>query len=350
MRPAIATITINQDSSFSLTFALNIEAVIAGIEPRHQDTNDSPNAAEYERLRALEPEALTASYAAERSQFPDNIDISFDGQRSILNDADIDIPAIGNVQQQRITTLTFAGNIPPGAKTLTWRYSAALGSSAVRINIAGSDIVQSTFLDPGEQSEPFPIGSDAAPKPFWQVSLDYIVLGFTHIVPKGLDHILFVLGIFLLSQRWRPLLLQVTAFTIAHSITLGLSLYGFISLSPSVVEPLIALSIVYVGVENVLTSQLKPWRVVVVFCFGLLHGMGFAGVLTELGLPRANFLNALISFNVGVELGQLTVISLAFLGIALWFRDRAWYRSRITIPASVAIALVGGWWTIERIL
>jgi hydrogenase/urease accessory protein HupE len=181
------------------------------------------------------------------------------------------------------------------------------------------------------------------------VALDYLVLGFEHIVPLGLDHILFVLGIYLLSLHWRPLLAQVTAFTIAHSITLGLSLYGYISLPATVVEPLIALSIVYVALENIVTRELKPWRVFVVFGFGLLHGMGFAGVLLELGLPRSEFLTALITFNVGVELGQLTVIGGAFLAVGLWFRHHAWYRPGIVIPASAAISAIGAWWTVERI-
>ena len=144
-----------------------------------------------------------------------------------------------------------------------------------------------------------------------EVVAEYLALGYTHILPKGLDHILFVLGLFLLSVRVRPILIQVTTFTIAHSITLGLTMYGIVSLSPRLVEPLIALSIAYVAVENLITSELKPWRLGLVFMFGLLHGMGFAGVLAGLGLPRADFLTALLSFNVGVEAGQLTVIAFA---------------------------------------
>ena len=124
----------------------------------------------------------------------------------------------------------------------------------------------------------------------WEIARQYLVLGYTHILPKGLDHILFVLGIFLLSPRVKPMLLQVTAFTIAHSITLGLSIYGVVSLPSRVVEPLIALSIAYVAIENLVTRELKPWRLALVFMFGLLHGLGFAGVLRELGLPRDEFL------------------------------------------------------------
>jgi hypothetical protein len=121
------------------------------------------------------------------------------------------------------------------------------------------------------------------------------------------------------------------------------------SLSSAIVEPLIAASIVYVALENLLTSRLHLWRVFIVFGFGLLHGMGFAGVLQEVGLPRAQFLAGLISFNIGVELGQLAVILLAFVAVGAWFRDRPWYRARIVLPVSALIALVGLYWTVERI-
>ena len=177
----------------------------------------------------------------------------------------------------------------------------------------------------------------------------YFKLGFTHILPFGLDHVLFVLGLFFLSLRWRPLLMQVTAFTLAHSITLGLSLFGLFSLSPKVVEPLIALSIVYVAVENVLTDAFKPWRLAIVFSFGLLHGLGFAGALQEVQIPRQDFLTALVSFNLGVEAGQLTVILLAFAIFGLSFGRKIWYRHRISIPASVLIGLTGLFWTVQRV-
>jgi hypothetical protein len=146
----------------------------------------------------------------------------------------------------------------------------------------------------------------------------------------------------------KPLLWQVTAFTVAHSITLVLSSCTDVSLPAQVVEPLIALSIALVAAENVLTTQLQPWRPAVVFGFGLLHGLGFAGVLQETGLPAGDFFTALLAFNVGVELGQLAVIGLAFAAVGA-FRERSWYRPRLAIPASCLIVLVGLYWTVERI-
>jgi hydrogenase/urease accessory protein HupE len=175
-------------------------------------------------------------------------------------------------------------------------------------------------------------------------------LGVTHIVPNGFDHILFVLGLFLLSTRTRQVLLQVSAFTLAHSITLGLTLYGVISLRAAIVEPLIALSVAYVGIENLMTTELKSWRVAVVFGFGLLHGMGFAEALANLHLARSQFLTTLVSFNVGVEGGQLLVIAAAATAVAILTHARAGWRRPIARLASAAIGLTGFVWTIQRII
>ena len=177
----------------------------------------------------------------------------------------------------------------------------------------------------------------------------YVALGFTHILPKGLDHVLFVLGIFLVSRRARPVLLQVSAFTIAHSLTLGLSIYGVLTLPSSIIEPAIALSIAYIAIENVLVAEIRPWRYALVFAFGLLHGLGFSGVLREVGLPQGELLTALLGFNTGVELGQIAVIGLAYVAVGYWFNQRTWYRRRIVLPASACIALFGLYWTLERV-
>jgi len=182
-----------------------------------------------------------------------------------------------------------------------------------------------------------------------EVGWVYLKLGFTHIIPLGFDHILFVTGLFLLSTKLKPLLFQITSFTVAHSVTLALSMYNVISVPSYIVEPVIAFSIIFIAVENILTTKLHSWRIVIVFLFGLVHGMGFAGALKELGLPKTQFVNALISFNVGVELGQLTVVAICFLLVGLWFKSKQWYHSRIVVPASAMIACVALYWTIQRI-
>jgi len=246
-------------------------------------------------------------------------------------------------------TIRLTGPIPPGASHVTWSYAWTFASYAVTVRSASVANPTTEWLEGGQRSAPFALALASPPVDRLATARRYLVLGFTHIVPGGLDHMLFVLGICLLSGRARSVLWQVSAFTVAHSITLGLSMYGLVSVSSSIVEPLIALSIAYVAIENVFLSELKSWRVALVFGFGLLHGMGFAGALKELGLPRSEFVTALLTFNAGVEAGQLAVIGTAFLLVGWYSAHRAWYRRRVVVPASLAIACTAVYWTIQRL-
>lgn len=173
--------------------------------------------------------------------------------------------------------------------------------------------------------------------------------GFQHILPLGFDHILFVLSLYLLSPELKTILWQATAFTVAHSVTLGLAMYGVIRPPSAVIEPLIAISIIVVALENIFSRKLRASRLGIVFFFGLVHGMGFAGALSELGLPQKHFLATLITFNVGVELGQIGVILLAYLLFGRWFSGKVYYHRRVVVPMSIAVVAVAGFWTVERI-
>jgi hypothetical protein len=177
----------------------------------------------------------------------------------------------------------------------------------------------------------------------------YLKLGYTHILPEGFDHILFVVGLCLLSRKMSAILWQATAFTVAHSITLALSMQNIIVAPSAVVEPIIALSILFVAVENILIDQLKPWRIALVFMFGLVHGMGFASSLNEIGLPRNKFLTSILSFNVGVELGQITVILLVFALVVFPLGKIPKYKTRVVYPLSMIIAAIAAYWTVERV-
>lgn len=182
----------------------------------------------------------------------------------------------------------------------------------------------------------------------WQLWFDYIYLGMKHIIPLGLDHVLFVLGLFLGARNGRQLLWLITGFTLAHSVTLALSSYGAIAVPASIVEPLIAFSIFWVAIENMLFQRAGRWRIITVFMFGLLHGLGFAQALRELGLPTDSFIASLISFNVGVELAQLLVV-LAAYALVGWARSKVIWRYWVVFPASTGIALVALYWTISRL-
>ncbi len=182
-----------------------------------------------------------------------------------------------------------------------------------------------------------------------EVLKDYLGLGFTHVLPLGFDHMLFILTIFLLNTHLKSVVWQCTVFTIAHSLTLGLSSAGLIVPPFAWVEALIAFSIVVAAIENILHSELSRWRLVLIFVFGLIHGMGFATALSEIGLPNQHFFSALLAFNVGVELGQLAVVLIAWYGFAKWMCHKPWYSTRVVYPISALIACIALYWTIERL-
>ena len=185
-------------------------------------------------------------------------------------------------------TIRLTGEIPSDARQFTWTFGWTFASYAMTVRRVSSENPSTQWLEGGDTSAPISLMAPTPQVDRLHTAWRYLALGFTHIVPYGFDHVLFVLGIYLLSGRARSVLCQVSAFTVAHSITLGLSMYGIVTVSPRVVEPTIALSIAYVAIENIFLSELKSWRIALVFAFGLLHGMGFAGALKELGLPLRN--------------------------------------------------------------
>lgn len=173
---------------------------------------------------------------------------------------------------------------------------------------------------------------------------EFVKTGFDHILPLGLDHILFIIGLFLMSPRWRSLLHQSLIFTLAHSITLAMALSGIVTFSTKWVEVLIALSIVYIAVENLRTKKVGWHRLFTVFVFGLLHGLGFSAVLSAY-LPKENILWPLVGFNLGVELGQIIVL----LGCLIIYLFTKKYFKWIRLSGSLTIAVIGVYWIIERI-
>ncbi len=344
------TVAFTADGRYRADVLVDPEALLARLEifagqspTEHVPTEELPA-----RIQALRDVALARTR------------LLFDGRRMapevsyIPGEAGPTLPpaAPGLPPERALTgTLRFSGEIPSGARTFQIGYGLVLGSYALTLVSASGDESSTVWLAGGQDSQPFDLRAGLVSYTRLEIARQYFVLGFEHILPKGLDHILFVVGLFLLSAAWRPLLLQVTLFTLAHSITLGLSMFGVVSLPAAVVEPLIALSISYVAIENLFTTDLKPWRAGLVFLFGLLHGLGFAGVLEELGLPRSQFVTALVTFNLGVEAGQLAVIAMAFAVVGWWRSAQApVYRRWVVVPASLAIAMVGAYWTVTRVL
>lgn len=329
-----------------LELRLNAEALVAGINlDGLSDTNNSDKSDDYDALRMFEPDVLSQRVRAEWAEISDGLALSSGDESIALSVQDVEVSEVGNVDLARPTRVVLTGALPEGAQTVSLFWPDGHGTLALRQ--VGVEDGFADYIEGGNETAPIQIRGGQAESGV-QAFLSYIPVGFDHILPKGLDHILFVLGLFFLSPKIGPLLWQVSAFTLAHTVTLALGALGLVTISPAVVEPLIAASIAFIAIENIFSTNLHRWRPVVVFAFGLLHGLGFASVLQDFGLPQAQFIPALIGFNVGVELGQLTVIALAFLAVGAWFGQKSWYRVAIAIPASVAIACVGLYWAFER--
>lgn len=179
--------------------------------------------------------------------------------------------------------------------------------------------------------------------------LNYLSLGFTHVLPYGFDHILFILSIFLLNSKLKSVIIQCSIFTLAHSISLGIAAYEIIIPNPNFIEPLIAISILFTSLENIFHSKVYSYRLIIIFVFGLIHGLGFATALKVIGIPKRDFFTSLISFNFGVEIGQIVVLLLAYLLISRWFSHKVWYKERVVYPISSLICCIALYWTIERI-
>lgn len=172
--------------------------------------------------------------------------------------------------------------------------------------------------------------------------------GVLHIL-LGWDHVLFVLGLVLVSRRLKTLMVVATGFTVSHSITLGLSALDVFTVPAHIVEPVIALSVAWIAIEAIVERDDAKTAYIATFLLGLVHGFGFSYVLRdEVGLPTDALLPALLSFNVGVELGQLGIIALIY-PLRAWIRDRDWER-RVIVGIAVLIAVVAMYWFVERTL
>lgn len=346
VRPAVADASIEAET-LTLDISVTLEALVAGINLAGiDDTDDAPQAARYDALRALGPDDLRAALEASWPYIQGSFRLSAGETPLTPEITGVSIPPVGDIDLPRDSRLTLSAPLPDDDSPVTIGWSAANGPLILR-QISG-EASYDAYLTGGAQSDPLP-RSGVATQSWISTVITYVTIGFEHIIPLGLDHILFVLGLFFFALKLRPILIQVTAFTLAHTATLALAILGYVSVPASIVEPLIAASIVYIGIENIIGGRIGVARTLVVFAFGLLHGLGFAFMLNDIGLSPGRFITGLIAFNVGVELGQLTVIAAAFLAVGLWFGKKPWYQRVIATPASVAIAVVGAWWFIERV-
>lgn len=283
------------------------------------------------------------------------------------------VPAMGDSQRLSVYVL-----FPPETESLTepqplvtdgawverWQISYPGGLVGQTIRVEGNAtgvtdvIARVERLDGSSQVERLEAGSPQfvvrAPAGTGEIAWSYTILGFEHIL-GGIDHLLFVFALLLIVSGGKRIFVTITAFTVAHSITLVAATLGLVSVPGPPVEAIIALSIVFVAAELIHGRQGKPgltarapW--IVAFSFGLLHGFGFAGALAETGLPQTSIPVALLMFNVGVELGQLffvaVVLALAWLGKKALKTEPAW----LLPAASYSVGAIAAFWTIERVV
>ena len=343
--PTIADLTV-AEGRVIIEMRVNLEAQLSGIDlDVVDDTDGAENGADYDALRAQSADDVALRAQGLITLWNTSPFVSVGGAPIVLTLDRVAVPEVPDIELPRISSVFLSGEVPAGAKTLRVAWPRGAGDLVLRQQ--GVEEPFTGLISGGTNTGAIAV-SGGSEETGWQVFAGYIPVGFAHILPKGLDHILFVLGLFFLSTRLGALLWQVSAFTLAHTVTLALGALGIVNVPGNIVEPLIAASIVYVAVENIFASGLTPWRPVVIFCFGLLHGLGFASVLGAFGLPAGHFIPALIGFNIGVELGQLSVIAIAFLAVG-WCASKPWYRRFIAIPASCAIAAIGAYWVVERV-
>ena len=346
INPAIADILQKKDG-VQLEIRLNIEALLSGIDLSNvSNTDEAKQSAKYDFYRGRSDIDLKSDFSEIWPSLETEIKIKQDNELVALRLKNIIVEGQENFDYPRFSTIVFFVSVDP-YRPFSFQWSKAYGDIVLRG--PGSENGFTQYLQAGIESSDITIGEKPEYK-FSKVFFEYIPVGFTHIIPKGLDHILFVVGIFFLSTKLSALFWQITIFTLAHSVTLAMASLGIVKISPSIVEPLIAASIVYVAVENFYSKTLNLRRSIIVFCFGLLHGLGFASVLVEFGLPVQQFVPALVGFNIGVELGQISIVLILFGLIGYWFNTKNWYRKLITLPISSVVGLIGLYWFFERVI
>ena len=341
------TLTLHDDGTFQVDLITDLDALALSVP---QTTDDTKLVAALQALTQAEFEERVDRL---RRLFRRRVRVRFDGEPAPFEVTfpDHGAPRADWTEIPTVLGLTarLTSAIPDGSREVAFFASRAFLAVHLTVVDKRRDMTSRFVLERGARSDPFNLVGPVVSLRPGTIVVQYLRLGFTHIIPEGLDHILFVLGLFLLNAKFRPLAWQVTAFTIAHALTLTLATFEAVALSAKLVEPLIALSISYVAFENIITDRLKPSRSAIVFLFGLLHGLGFASVLIQLGLPEGERPLALVSFNIGIEAGQLAVIVAAFTTVG-WVSQRPWYRTRIVIPVSFVIGIVGLAWMVQHIV
>lgn len=329
---AVAEIVVEPaETVMTLTFPT---ALVSGVD---EDRNGSLDAAEVRR----HVDVLEAAFAS-RIRFDDG---ALAGAMRVEPAAAPSAQAGDTVAPGTHSTVRLIYSWPRPIASLHIAYGLfvpGVSTASCLATIVYAGQVQSVVFTPKSPELTFPLGGGV----IWRQISSFLLLGIEHIL-TGYDHVLFLIALLMLGGGLRDLLKTVTAFTAAHSVTLSLAALHVVTLPTRLVESLIALSIAYVAIENILRRpQVLRWRWRIAFGFGLVHGLGFASILEELALPRATLAASLVSFNVGVEMGQIAVVTVAFL--TLRALQRASWNLTLRRWVSAAVAAAGLFWFVQR--
>ena len=309
------------------------------------------------QFMALSDEALAAREQVATANFLSELSLRADGR--LVDDIAVAYPEAVDLRADAMTPkssprasapIVLTAALPSGARSVDLALPTELGPSVLVARYADSRTTTEALPD-GQRTRPIRLSGPNALRDAAQAFAEFVASGFRHILPGGLDHILFIVALAVAAPRLGVLVRIATVFTLAHSLTLGLGALRIVEVPAGFVEPAISLSIAAVGVLTILNPQaaVRRERLAIIFGFGLLHGLGFAGALREAGLPRGLEAAALAGFNVGIEFGQLAVIAGALAAFG-WWRDKPFYRPRIAIPLSALVVVAGSIWTIQRIV
>ena len=353
VQPSIATIKF-KDNQVMLEIAFNAELFLAGIDSSNlQDTDELENDEKYTYFRKMNAAKLVPELFKSQERLLDAITLTAGiNQLEVFIDT-ITVQEAINPELARTTILNLNADLPESTNYIKFSWDRKFGPLIIRQEApkSKSDVgLYSAWLEPGSESGRIFLNYEQTENKLtnFKIVKDYILIGIQHIVPKGQDHILFIVGLFFFSSQFRSLLIQISVFTLAHSITLILGSLALIKVSNSIVEPLIALSIAWIGFENIFRPKIAISRITTIFFFGLLHGLGFASVLDSIGLSDTSFIFSLIGFNIGVEFGQIFILILLTISFSV-VGSPAWYISKLRIPISGCIIAIGFYWFFQRL-
>ena len=351
IKPSIADFTYDENY-LNFKIRLNAELILSNIDASKVSNTDSSSLSEtYDKLRVLESKNLEQIFQNSWDEISSNIDIKINNESMQINLIKIKVENIKNFEISRDTNVYFRVLLDNNSEQFTFKWIKNYGPIILRENNnnKSENELVTEYLQSGVISNQISFKENNFTNILNSFS-KFFVLGVQHIIPKGLDHILFIFGLFLFSTSLKKLITQITIFTIAHSITLIFVSLSLIKINPQIVEPIIALSIFYVGLENIFKNYTKEYlRYVIILFFGLLHGLGFALVLSDIGYRSSDLFINLISFNIGIEVAQISIVLILYLLITINFANNKNYRIFFQIPSSILISTIGLYWFLERI-